>query len=351
MARAGVVDQKQMVGARPPLDVDVFADLDRALGAQHDQPSVAPGRQAVRGEPVHPHIAPGTLAAQHDLTKIFEAGRRQFGETAGRAADHLGVFRPGENQELVDLVGADVAQDAAMRVLLEEPGRADRAVQAVRRQIDGLHDAADLTGLDQPQRRGHRGHLEALREADREDAAGFRDDLLQFRQLRQRGHAGLVRHDILAVPHRRRGQRRAIARNGADDDGVDGGILQQGVAIGDFPQIGEPLAEARQHARVGRFRPIAGTCHAGGDQFLGHLVNMTMVEADYGEAGHRIASTWALAGCFVANASTDHGQQDQRADHQQAAGQQEGVVEITGRADKVAGHDRRCYPDQVGCPA
>ena len=296
MTGAGIIDKKQMVGAGPPLDVDVFSNFDGALGAKHDQPSVPPGGEAVRGEPVHPDITPGTLAAQHDFAEILEAGRRQFGETSDGAADHFGVFRPGENQKLVDLVGADVAQDAAVGVRFEEPGRADRLVQPVRRQIDRLHDAADLTRLDQPQRGGHRGHLEALRKADREDTAGFRDDLLQFRELRQRRHAGLVRHDVLAVPHRRRGQGGAVARDGADDDDVDGGIFHQGITVGDLTQVGEPLAVTGQHARVRGFPPVAGALHSGGDQFLGHLVNMTMVEADYGKSGHWVVSTWALAG-------------------------------------------------------
>ena len=248
MAGAGVIDQKQVVGAGPPLDVDVFSKFDRAFGTQHDQAAVAPGRQAVRGEPVHPHIAPGTLAAQHDFAKIFEAGRRQFGETAGRAADHFGVFRPGENQKLVDLVGADVAQDAAMRVRFEEPGRADRAVQAVRRQIDGLHDAADLTRLNQPQRRGHRGHLEALRKADREDAAGFRDDLLQSASCAKVVTPGLS--DMTSLPFRI-----AVAARAARSRGMAPMTMtsMEGSSIrarrsATSRRSGEPFAEARQHA-------------------------------------------------------------------------------------------------------
>ena len=38
-------------------DVDVFADFYRALRAEDDEPSVAPGGQAVGRVPVHPDVA------------------------------------------------------------------------------------------------------------------------------------------------------------------------------------------------------------------------------------------------------------------------------------------------------
>ena len=52
MADALAVDEEQMIAARPAGDVDVFPELDRAFGAENEQPAVAPGRQAVLREPV-----------------------------------------------------------------------------------------------------------------------------------------------------------------------------------------------------------------------------------------------------------------------------------------------------------
>jgi hypothetical protein len=75
MAGAGLVDQEDMVGARPAGDIDIFAQLDRAFGAQDSEPPVAPGRQAVGGEPVDADIAAGLRAAQQDLAEILEIGQ------------------------------------------------------------------------------------------------------------------------------------------------------------------------------------------------------------------------------------------------------------------------------------
>ena len=42
------VGEEQVVAAGPAGDVDVLAELDVAVGAEDDQPPVAPGRQARR---------------------------------------------------------------------------------------------------------------------------------------------------------------------------------------------------------------------------------------------------------------------------------------------------------------
>ena len=51
------IDEEEVVRARPAGDIDIFAQLDRAFGAEDEQPPVAPGRQAVGGEPVDADIA------------------------------------------------------------------------------------------------------------------------------------------------------------------------------------------------------------------------------------------------------------------------------------------------------
>ena len=52
VARALLVRHEQMVRAGAALDVDVFAQLDVAVGAEDRETPVAPGRQAVGREPV-----------------------------------------------------------------------------------------------------------------------------------------------------------------------------------------------------------------------------------------------------------------------------------------------------------
>ena len=43
MLDALAVDDEEMIGARPPADVAIFAQLDVALGAQDGEAAVAPG--------------------------------------------------------------------------------------------------------------------------------------------------------------------------------------------------------------------------------------------------------------------------------------------------------------------
>ena len=45
------------------------------------------------------------------------------GTVRDRRGDHIGVGRAGEEQELLALMAADVAQDAPITLPLEEPGR------------------------------------------------------------------------------------------------------------------------------------------------------------------------------------------------------------------------------------
>ena len=70
--RAFGVGQKNMVGASPALDVDVFAHLDAAVRAHHKQAAIAPGGQAIGGEPINPHIAPVLGCLQNHFTKVFK---------------------------------------------------------------------------------------------------------------------------------------------------------------------------------------------------------------------------------------------------------------------------------------
>jgi hypothetical protein len=73
---------------------------------------------------------------------------------------------------------------------------------------------------------------------------------LDLGQLREGGDAGLVHHHVLATPHRREGQRGAVAREHRGHDDVDRGVVQQPLTL-HRGHPGEALAEARQHARVG----------------------------------------------------------------------------------------------------
>ena len=161
--------------------------------------------------------------------------------------------------------------------------RADRLVQPVA-EPDRLHDAADRAFAHQRQRLFGRRTEEAFREADREDAPGLAHGGLDRRELLERGHAGLVRHHVLAAAHRIDGNRGALARNGGGHDDLDGRIVEQSLLVGDFRQVGKALAKTRQHMGVGRLRTVTRTFHAGFEQVSRQIVRMPVFEADDGES-------------------------------------------------------------------
>ena len=121
------VDDEQMIAARPAGDVDILPELDRAFAAEDGQPAVAPCRQAVLREPVDADVAGGALRAQQHVAEILELRPVRMVEIGDVARRHFGLFAAGEEQELLDLVRADVAEDAAGALAAPEPVRAGRS--------------------------------------------------------------------------------------------------------------------------------------------------------------------------------------------------------------------------------
>ena len=146
VARLLLIDEEQVARARPAADVDVLADLDEAVGAENRQPAVAPGRQAVGREPVDADVAGAAVAAQHDVAEVLERRVLRVMDVADLRRDDLGLRRAGEVEELIGLVRADVAEDAAVTRLVEEPRRPRRRRHAVRPQADRL----DRPGRSRP---------------------------------------------------------------------------------------------------------------------------------------------------------------------------------------------------------
>src|SRR5208283_2643867 len=95
----------------------------------------------------------------------------------------VGLPGAGVEQELVDLVRTDVAEDAAVLVGIPEPSGSGRAAAGVAMalnnlvggDVDGLDDLADGTLLDQLACVHGSLHLEPLAVHDSVDAAGFGD--------------------------------------------------------------------------------------------------------------------------------------------------------------------------------
>jgi hypothetical protein len=89
-----------------------------------------------------------------------------------------------------------------------------------------MDDAPDRAGLHELPRLYRRARLEALGKADRVDAAGLLLYLPQLGELRERRHARLVGHHILADTHRPNGERRAVGEDRGGYEQLDGRVFE-----------------------------------------------------------------------------------------------------------------------------
>src|SRR6185312_6052254 len=109
---------------------------------------------------------------------------------------------------------------------LEKPRRPRRLVEPVRPEARRMDDAADGARCDQLARLHRRAGLEMLGEADRIDALRLGLDGAHRLELVERGDAGLVGHEVLAVAHRLDAEGRALRRDAGADDELDRLVLK-----------------------------------------------------------------------------------------------------------------------------
>ena len=198
VARLLLIDEEQMVAAGPAGDIDVFAQLDVAVGAEDGQTSVAPGRQPVGREPVDTDVAGAAVPGQHHVTEVLELRTVLVRDVADLRGDDLGARRSGVEEELIDLMRPDVGQDPAVARRVPEPLRPGGRGDAMRCEIHRLDDASDRAGLHELAGLDRGAHLVPLAVEDRVDPFGLGLDPPHLRELFQRRHAGLVGHDSYA---------------------------------------------------------------------------------------------------------------------------------------------------------
>jgi hypothetical protein len=156
--------------------------------------------KAVGREPVEAHITEAAVAAQDHVAEVLKAGMIGMAHVGDLRLDNFGVFRSRVEEELVDLVRADVAEDAAVLVGVPEPlGAAGSAAcvamplnDLMGRNVDGLNDFADGALLDEHAGINSGFHFKALAVHDAVDALGLGDGFAHFGKLLEGGDAGLV---------------------------------------------------------------------------------------------------------------------------------------------------------------
>ena len=118
------IDKEKLLAAVGCGDVDVFAQLDVALGAEDEQASVAPRSKASRSEPIDAEVAGRAVVGDEvAFPEILQLRLLWVRDIPRSGVNDLGVFGTRKKKELLDLVAADVAEDAPVFFLLEKPIR------------------------------------------------------------------------------------------------------------------------------------------------------------------------------------------------------------------------------------
>ena len=182
----------------------------------------------------------------------------------------------------------DVDEDPAVARLVPEPLGARAAgdvADAVRREVDGLDDAANRARLHEVAGPDGGAHFVALAVQDRVDALGLRLHAPRLGELLERGDAGLVGQVVLAVLHDADADRRPLVRD-------RGAQHELHVALEDFLLAARDL-RLREAFRVrgGQLRLLrvdGDQLATAADDRVGHAVDVVVIETDDGEADARL---------------------------------------------------------------
>ena len=269
-----------MVAFGRDADVQVLAQLDVAVGAENEGAAVSPVRQPVRGEPVDPEVArSAVIAGQRHVAKVVELGVIGVVVVGNLAADNFCVLRSGVVENLLDLVAADIAEDAAVLGAAVEPVRPlVRGPQAVRPHADDLQDPADSALFYQLASQDGALDVQPLAEIDKVPPPRPRAGGLDGVELREGGEGGLVGEVVLAVLHHPDAEGGAVAGDGSRCHelyfGVGEDLLLRfgGTGLGVFlPVVGDLRG-------VGVIDPLEGC--AGLQQAVCHAVDVAVFEPD-----------------------------------------------------------------------
>ena len=161
-----------------------------------------------------------------------------------------------------------------------------------------MDDPPDRAGLHQFPRLDGGARLEPFGKADRIDAPGLFLHLPHLIELRERRHARLVGHHVLAETHRANAQRRAVGRDRGGDEQLDRRILEHLFLGSGAPRSRIAPGELLGKRRIGfeerdEFRagvrdaldlpvdvPVVGADDAEAEGFLVHIVHRQRLSPD-----------------------------------------------------------------------
>ncbi len=173
----------QVIAAGFAGNVDVLAQLDVTVGSQDEEPPVAPDAQAVGRKPIHANIAGSAVAVHHHVAEILKFGVRGMIHIRDLRPCHLSGGRAGVIDELVRLVGTDIAENATVLGRIPKPVGASNVIHLVGSDIHRLHYFADGAGLDQVTSLHRGAHFQPLGVHNGEHLARLRRHLAHLGQL------------------------------------------------------------------------------------------------------------------------------------------------------------------------
>ena len=197
------------------------------------------------------------------------------------AVGDLGLFLAGEIEVLLNLMAADIAENAAVLFLLEEPGRAGVGHQPMGPEALHVHHFADFPCVDHLPGQSGGLAMDALAVVAHVLAAGSLDHFLGGVELGHGGEGGLVGEIVLACAH-------DTEAEGAPLAGDVGAADHVGIRVGQHLLLGEGhlhlgigLDEIGHLVGIRVVDVFQGA--AGLQQSVGHAINMAMIQVGRGK--------------------------------------------------------------------
>ena len=217
-------------------DIHILADFNVPLRADDDGAPVAPRPQAVRREPVHAEVERRAVCTVDGaVAEVIQLRILRMRVVGNAAAGDCAVLLARIEQILLDLVAADIAEDAAVLLLFKEPLRPPCRAQPMRPEALHMDDLADGALLNQVARQHRAFHMQPFAVIDHVLLARLRHHLLGAVQLLQGGEGRFVGEVVLARLHGAQPQRTALVCNRRAADHVRFFVVKQFfLAPGDF---------------------------------------------------------------------------------------------------------------------
>ena len=255
------------------------------MGTHHKQAAITPSGQAIRGEPIDPHIAAVGRCLQNNFAKIFKIWMCSVGAiVTDVAVNDFGMVAAGESQKLIDLVGCNVHQNSPELGWIKKPRGSNGGIEPMRTHTKGLDGRADGPRLDPLQSLLDPWDDVPLRKTNGENATTLRHHLLHALKLLRGGHTRLVHQHVFAVLHGGDGNVSAMCGYGCTHNEMHLWVLQQGIGVGASAQIRKAFLHALQHFGVAGVGHIARAAGPRVQQTLDQVVDVPVIDTDHPKA-------------------------------------------------------------------